>query len=488
MALDDIIKIRSEKRRLMKNLSIDPYPSKVKRTHTIKEALEGFSRLSESETEISLSGRTLSMREHGFLTFGSLRDASGVIQVAFKKDSMGEVNYKMVAERVDIGDFLSATGVLFITKSGERTLDVRSFNIVSKSLRPLPEKWRGLKDIEERYRRRYLDLLMNEEARELLKARGKIIKATRDFFHSRGFEEVETPILQNLAGGASARPFKTRLNAMNMDMYLRVAPELYLKRLLVGGYEKVFEIGRNFRNEGVDHSHNPEFTMLEAYSAYQDYKDGMKFTEDIISYILENAMGGAQVVSDDKEINFSAPYQRITFNEVLMKYVDINYDDYTFSSLIKKAEEKDVIIGRQVASKAEVADLIYKKLCRSRIINPTFIIHHPSEMLPLAKPLASSLKRAGSFQLVIGGWELIKGYSELNDPVVQRSAFQDQEKLKKEGDPEAQSMDVDFLEALEYGMPPAFGIGVGMDRLAAFLGGASSLREIILFPTMKNKE
>lgn len=485
MALDDIIKGRLDKRAQLKQNGTDPYPLHTKRTHSIAEALASFDSLAASNEEVSLAGRLMSVREHGALTFGDLYDGSAKMQIAFKEDSMGESAYRSVAEVLDLGDFVSLTGILFTTNRGERTLEVRSFALAGKTLRPLPEKWHGLKDVEERYRRRYLDLLMNEEVRGLFETRETVVRTIRSFLLERGFREVETPILQSIAGGAAARPFVTHLNAFDMDMFLRIAPELYLKRLLVGGYEKVFELGRNFRNEGVDYSHNPEFTMLEFYQAYSDYKEGMKLTEELVTELVKATIGSMKHEFDGVEVDFTGPWERITFNELLQKFAQVNYEDYTFESLRQRAIELDVKIGKDVYSKAEVADAIYKKYCLPKIVNPTFVIHHPAEMLPLAKPLADNPEFVGSFQLIIAGWELVKAYSELNDPVAQREAFEEQEALRKKGDPEAHTMDEDFVEALEYGMPPALGLGMGIDRIATFLSGAHALRETILFPTMR---
>jgi len=485
MALDDIIKGRLAKRAHLATRDEYPYPLHTKRTHSITEALGAFDALAKGEEEVSLAGRLMALREHGALTFATLSSAGVSIQLAFKEDSLGAEAYKRVAETLDLGDFVSATGILFTTNRGERTLEVRSFNIISKALRPLPEKWHGLKDVDERYRRRYLDLLMNEEVRRIFETRETIMRTVREFLLEKDFREVETPMLQAIAGGTAAKPFKTHLNAFDMDMYLRIAPELYLKRLLVGGYDKVFELGRNFRNEGVDFSHNPEFTMLEFYQAYSDYKEGMKLTEEMVSRIIEKTIGETTHTFEDVEVDFTAPWERIEFNELLQKFAQVNYEDYTFEGLRDRAIELEVKIGKDVYSKAQVADAIYKKYCLPKIVNPTFVIHHPSEMLPLAKQLPDRPQYAGSFQLIIAGWELVKAYSELNDPVLQREAFKAQEELRKKGDPEAHTMDEDFVEALEYGMPPAFGLGMGIDRIATFLSGAHALREVILFPTMR---
>lgn len=488
MALEDIKKLRLEKREALYKQGDNPYPLLVNRTHTVQQVRDSFDELSQSENEVALVGRVRSLREHGALSFGVVQDGTGSLQIAFKKDSMGQVLYKEMLESLDIGDFVAVKGVVFVTNKGEQTLNVRTASIITKSVRPLPEKWHGLKNVEERYRRRYLDLLMSENIQNIMKVRQGVVKYIREFYLDKNFNEVETPILQTLAGGASARPFTTHFNAFDMEMHLRIAPELYLKRLLVGGYEKVFEIGRNFRNEGVDYSHNPEFTMLESYEAYSDYKQGMKFTEQLIKFVVEGVLQSTKHTFEEKEIDFGAEWQRIEFNEMLMKYADVDYNDYTAESLRKKAEKLGVSIEKKVCSKAEVADAIYKKYCRDKLVQPSFIIHHPKEMIPLAKPLSKNPEYVGSFQLVIAGWELAKGYSELNDPVLQEQAFAEQQELKEQGDVEAQSMDTDFIEALEYGMPPAFGLGIGVDRISAFLAGAHALREIILFPTMKPKE
>lgn len=495
-SLSEIIKIRLKKRKTLKDLGDNPYPIFVKRTHSIQEAIDEFFKLSKEKKLIKLTGRLMTLREHGALTFGNLKDGGNQIQIAFRRDGMGKSAYEELSKLVDIGDFLNVEGVLFKTKRGEKTLDVRKFNIISKSLQPLPEKWHGLKDVEQRYRKRYLDILMNEEVSDIFKKRSKIIKEARSFLETNDFLEVETPILQQIPGGASAKPFKTHLNALNLDMYLRISPELYLKRLLVGGFDRVYEIGRNFRNEGMDYSHNPEFTMLEFYWAYSNYKEGMRFTEKLLRHILKQVVGGYKVEYSShgdavkkvsNVIDFSKTFTRIEFSELLQKYTKINYEDHNLESLRKKAKELGVKIAKKAYSKIEIADAIYKKICLPRLVQPTFVIHHPTSMLPLAKPLEDNPKYAASFQLIVAGWELVKGYSELNDPVLQKEFFKSQQTLRSEGNDEAQFMDEDFIEALEYGMPPAFGFGMGMDRLTALLTDAHSLREVILFPTMRPK-
>ena len=496
--LKEIIKNRLKKRKTLTDRNEYPYPLNAKRKNALADVLNSFSKLEKEEKLLAVAGRLMSRREHGKLTFGELYDGTATIQVVFREDSMGKAAYGQISEFIDVGDFLSIKGTAMKTKRGEESIGVREFKIITKSLRPLPEKWHGLKDVEQRYRRRYLDILMNEEARELFKKRSQVVSECRKFLEKKDFMEVETPMLQMIPGGASAKPFETHLNALKLDMYLRIAPELYLKRLLVAGMPKVYELGRNFRNEGVDYSHNPEFTMLEFYWAYADYKQGMKLTEKFVSHIVKKVTGKSKIeyttsategeTGGDKEVKIKTPFERIEFNELLQKYADVNYEDYDMKTLKKKAKELGVDIKKKVYSKAEVADMIYKKYCLPKIEQPTFVIHHPAEMIPLAKPLENDKRYAASMQLVIAGWELVKGYSELNDPVLQREFFKEQEKLRKSGDDEAQYLDEDFLEALEYGMPPAFGFGMGIDRLSAFLTGSNALREAILFPTMKPKE
>ena len=359
--------------------------------------------------------------------------------------------------------------------------------MLAKSLLPLPEKWHGLKDIEERFRKRYLDLIFNPEIKKRFETRSRIIKEIRGFLENEGFLEVETPILQPIYGGATARPFKTHLNALNMDLYLRIAPELYLKRLLVGGFEKVYEIGKCFRNEGVDRQHNPDFTMLEFYWAYADYKKLMKLTERMFEALLKKIFGKLNINYKGKEINFKPPWPMLEFSQIFRKYTKIDLDRIHPKALKEKAEAIGIKVPSE-AGKAEIADELYKKFCRPKIWNPTFLIHYPAEAKPLAKPLEKNPSKSASFQLVVAGWELVNAYSELNDPILQRKRFKEQERLFGKGLEDAQRVDEDFLEALEYGMPPAGGFGLGVDRLVALLTNSHSLREAILFPAMRAKK
>lgn len=426
----------------------NPYPAKGLRTHSCQQTQENFEKLAQDKTEIILNGRLRSIRGHGGSTFSHLEDTTSQCQLYFKKDKLGEKKYQFFVDNFDIGDFAEVKGTLFLTKKGEKTLEVEDYRMLAKSLLPLPEQWYGLKDVEERFRKRYLDLIMNKDVRDKFKARSQIIKSIRKFLEKQGFIEVETPILQNIYGGALAQPFKTHLNALDIDLYLRIAPELYLKRLLIGGFEKVYEIGRCFRNEGLDSQHNPDFTMLEFYWAYADYQDLMNLTEEMFEQIVKNSQ--FKPLAQEQSIDFKRPFKKIEF-------LELGKNDEEVKKSIKK------------------------------IIQPTFIINHPTAISPLAKQLEDDVKKVARFQLVAGGIELANAFSELNDPLEQAKRFEEQNKAKAKGDKEAQPYDQDFIEALEYGMPPAAGFGLGIDRLVALLTNAHSLREIILFPTMKPK-
>jgi len=349
----------------------------------------------------------------------------------------------------------------------------------------MPEKWHGLQDTEERYRKRYLDLLFNKEVKEKFVLRSEIIKRLRFFLEKEGFLEVETPILQPVYGGATAKPFKTHLNALDADLYLRISPELYLKRLLIGGFEKVYEIGKCFRNEGVDRSHNPDFTMMEFYWAYKDYKELMKFTEKMMSWMIKDLFGTLKIDYEGKKLDFKPPWPRIEYSEIFKKHTGIDLEEINKDTLKKKAQELGIDSAK--GGKFEIADEIFKKVIRPKIESPVFVIHYPAEAFPLAKPLDKDPLKSASFQLITSGMEILKAFSELNDPILQRKRFEDQEKIFKEGFEEAQRMDEDFIEAMEHGMPPAAGWGMGIDRFVMLLTGSHSLRETILFPLMKGK-
>jgi len=448
MPITNIRKTRLEKLAAIKRAGIDPYPIKIKRTHSIEQVLNDFERLSRSKTKLSLVGRIRSIREHGGSTFLHFEDGTAKIQAYLKRDKVGVENYRFFSANFDVGDFIEISGVLFKTKRGEKTIEAVGFKILAKSLLPLPEKWHGLKDVEERFRKRYLDLMMNPEIREKFEMRSKIIEELRRILSGQGFLEVETPILQPIPGGALAKPFKTHLNTLKLDLYLRVAPELYLKKLLIGGWEKIYEIGRCFRNEGMDAHHNPDFTMLELYWAYQDRDGLMEFVEETIVDLLKKIKKTQQISYQGEKINFKTPWRRIKFKD-----------------LVKKTKGADL-------------DELFKEACRKKIIQPTFVIDHPVGMTILAKAKPEQPQEAHRFQLVVGGIEIINGFSELNDPL-------EQEKRFRAAKIETERKDKDFLEALQYGMPPAAGLGIGIDRLVALLTDVHSLREAILFPTMR---
>ncbi|MEK7507011.1 MAG: lysine--tRNA ligase [Patescibacteria group bacterium] len=485
MPLDDIKQARLEKLAKLKKAGIDPYPAVSERTHEINQALEDFDALASEKKIIVLAGRVMAKREHGGSVFLDVEDSTGRIQIYFKKDVLGDDTFRLFIETVDIGDFIEAKGFLFKTKKAEPTLEAQSWRMLAKSLLPLPEKWHGLQDVEERFRKRYLDLIFNPAVRENFKTRSEIIKQLRNFLQQHGFLEVATPTLQPLYGGASARPFKTHLNALDIDVFLRIAPELYLKRLLVGGFEKVFEFTTNFRNEGMDRDHNPEYSGLEFYAAYRDLDWLMGFTEDMFIFVLENIFGNTKIKYQEKEINFAKPFKRATFGNLLKEHTGIDYDTASEKDLAEKVKALGLTVEKH-ANRATLADEIFKKQIRPKLAPPTFVRDYPVEMLPLAKKL-SNPNYVGAFQFFAGGFEMIKAFSELNDPVDQRERFKAQENKRAKGDEEAQRMDEDFIEALEYGMPPAAGWGLGIDRLVALLTDSHGIREVILFPLMKPK-
>lgn len=482
---DEIRQNRIEKKERLEKLGLYPYPISVKRTHKIAEALNEFDDLLKKEEEIILVGRIKTMRSHGALTFFDFEDGTGKIQAMFASDRLGEKNYQFFLDNFDIGDFIEVRGIVFKTKREEKTIEGRDFKMISKSLRPLPEKWHGLKDIEERYRKRYLDLIFSPETKHKFEIRSKTIKEIRSFLDENDFFEVETPILQTIYGGARAKPFMTHLNALDIDLFLRISPELYLKRLLVGGFEKVYEIGKCFRNEGLDKFHNPDFTMLEFYWAYADYKELMKLTESMIQNVLKNVLGSTTIKYGENEVDFSGTWERIEFFTLLEKNTGIKYEEVNEETLLNKAKEMGVDVP-EGADKANIADEIYKKCCRPKIINPTFVTHHPYGFQPLAKNLDEN--KLASFQVVVVGTEIINAFSELNDPMEQEKRFKEQERMFKGGFEEAQRIDEDYVEALEYGMPPAAGFGLGIDRFVSIITDSSSLREVILFPLMKPRD
>jgi len=483
--IEEIRENRIEKIKKLESAGLSAYPIEVKRTHEIKQALENFESLSKEEKEVILVGRMRTLRSHGALTFIDFEDGTGKLQALLASDKLGEKAYQLFLDTFDIGDFVELRGTLFETKRGEKTIQIADYKMLCKSLRPLPEKWHGLKDVEERYRKRYLDLMFSDEAKQKFVIRSNFIKELRNFLNEEGFFEVETPILQSLYGGARAKPFKTHLNAMDVDVFLRISPELYLKRLLVGGFEKVYEIGKCFRNEGIDKFHNPDFTMIEFYWSYADYKQLMKLTEKMFDVVLTKVLGTTDVKYGENVLNFKGPFERIEFFALLEKYTGIKYEEISEKALFEKAKEMGIEVP-DGADKPNIADEIYKKYCRPSIIQPTFVIHYPKGFQPLAKNLDE--EKLANFQLVVAGAEVINAFSEQNDAIDQGEVLRGQEKLFKGGFEEAQRSDEEFIEALEHGMPPAAGFGMGIDRIVSMLTDSGSLREVILFPLMKDKE
>lgn len=483
--LDELKKVRLEKLEKIKKLGINPYPARSQRSETIKEALE------KEGKEVKVAGRLMSIRGHGGIQFADFVDGSGKIQLVLKKDKLSAVDDKLLT-LLDIGDFLEVTGKVEKTTAGEISVWVTNLKILSKSLRPLPSQWYGLKDLEECCRKRYLDLLLNNKVKENFIIRSKIITAVRKFLEEKGFMEVETPALQNIYGGASARPFITHHNALDNDFYLKISDELYLKRLIIGGYEKVYEIDKDFRNEGIDKIHNPEFTMMECYWAFADYNDMMKLTEDLYSYVAKEILGTTKIIYGQEEIELKPPWKRITMKEGLKEFAKIDVDklsDDEIKKLLKEngleAEENPSLSGVAAGFNRGVAIATLFELAEPFLIQPTFVTDFPKETTSLCKPKEGDESLIERFEPYIAGVEIGNAYSELNDPLTQRKFFEDQVKAAKSGDEEAQPMDEPFLEAMEYGMPPTGGLGLGIDRLVMFLTNSQNIRDVILFPTLR---
>lgn len=471
----------------LRTLGLDPYPSSVRRTHTCHEVRALFDVLSEQKTTITLVGRIRNQRRHGGSVFLTIEDGSDTFQLYIKKDDAGDKCFHVVKNLTDMGDFIEAEGTLFTTKTGEKTLHATTLNIISKSLLPLPEQWHGLNDVEIRYRQRYLDLIANPEVRDIFMKRSRIVRSLRSYFDAHDFLEVETPILQSIAGGAAARPFVTHHNALDAEMYLRVAPELYLKRLIIGGFERVYEFARCFRNEGIDHAHNPEFTQVEAYVAYKDYEYLMTFVGDMLTSLIRDVFDADRVTHKGIELVFSHPFERISFRDCLLKYANLDIDIHQNEEDLKREASDRGIDCAKHPSHAALLDELFKVFVRPKLSQPTFVTEYPLELSPLAKKKASDPTRTERFQLVIAGMEIVNGFSELNDPLDQQERFDEQKKNREKGDEESQNTDDDFVKALEYGMPPATGFGMGIDRLVSLLTDSRSLKEVILFPTLKPK-
>lgn len=484
MSIDDFRDVRIEKLARLRAAGIDAYPAHTTRTHTLRQVVDGFDALAAAGDTLSLAGRIRAQRGHGALTFLDIDDGSDTLQVLCKEDELGADAYQLLTGSVDVGDFIQVSGPVALTKRGERSITAKQWSILTKALLPLPEKWHGLQDVDERYRKRYLDLLMNPESRATFVTRTKVIRALRAFLDGEQFLEVQTPTLQPLYGGASARPFKTHMHALDIDLFLRIAPELYLKRLMVGGFERVYEFTTNFRNEGMDRDHNPEFSALEFYAAYQDLDWAMQLTEHMFASVLTAVQGGTLLTYEDMQMDFSGSYRRAAFCDLFREHAGVDYLAITQDELQKVADTLGVRVEKSV-TKAGLADEIFKKVIRKQLVQPTFVIDWPAQLLPLAKRTEHNPELVQAFQFFAGGFELIKAFGELNDPIDQRERFSAQEANRAKGDEEAQRMDDDFIEALEYGMPPTAGWGLGLDRFIMLVSGQHSIRDVVLFPTMK---
>ena len=474
--------VRLKKAKSLKDKGIPLYPYNFSRTHTIREVLEDFDELSSSKRTVKIAGRMGSKRKHGKTLFSDLYDASGKIQLYFRRDMLKE-NFDLLA-LLDTGDFLGVEGEVFRTKTEEPTLLVSSFKLLGKSLRPLPEKWHGLKDTETRYRQRYLDILSNPHSREIFLIRTKMIDAIRSFLNERGFLEVETPILQPLYGGAMAKPFKTWYEALQQEMFLRIADELYLKRLLVGGFEKVYEIAKDFRNEGLDRFHNPEFTQIELYEAYKDYEELMEFTQDLFLYITRTLFKDSKIIYQGYEVDFSKPWRRLPFLDTLEDKTGVKGILNLSTDELKGIAERFGIEVSESITKPKLLDKLFSSLIQEKIKEPTFVIDHPKLLSPLAKVHRRDPRLVERFEIIICGMEIGNAFSELNDPIDQRERFEEQIRLREE----YTVMDEDFIEALEYGMPPCAGLGLGIDRMVMLFTDSPSIREVILFPHLRSKD
>ncbi|MBD3247108.1 lysine--tRNA ligase [Candidatus Pacearchaeota archaeon] len=479
---EQIIKERMKKIQGLRDKGINPYPHEFDKKHNIKKCLKSKGK------KVKTAGRLMTKRDLGKIAFCDLQDETGKMQIVFQKDKTSEDVRKKFKDFVDVGDFVGVEGKVFKTKTNEISILVDKMKILTKTILPLPEKWHGLQDKEERYRKRYLDLIMNPEVRDVFEKRSQILSAIREFLNKKDFLEVETPYLQTVYGGAAAKPFETHLNSLDIDLFLAISPELYLKRLIVGGYEKVYTIARNFRNEGIDKWHNPEFTMMEIYQAYADYNDMMELFESIYEYVIKKVNGSTKVKFGKKALDFKKPWKRMTMAEAIKKYAKID---------IKKMSEKELlkfVKKNKVDYKEEtwgwLVQAIFEHFCEDKIEQPTFILDHPLETTPLCKSHRTEQDKKfcqliERFEPFCMGAELGNAYTELNDPVLQRKLLEAQQKMLKKGDEEANPYDEDFVNAIETGLPPTGGLGLGIDRMVMLLTGQESIRDVILFPFMK---
>ncbi len=488
--LERITQQRRQKLDRIRIRGINPYPRSYHRSHTTQEAVALLKRNEEGlakEDEVSVAGRVMAIRRMGKSAFVDIRDGSGKIQLLFQDIGRFDEEQRELFKDLDIGDIIGVSGQLLRTKSGEPTVWVGDFTLLAKSLRPLPEKWHGLSDIDTRYRQRYLDLIANTEVKETFQVRSQVITAIRQFLNQRGFLEVETPVLQPSAGGALALPFITHHHTLDQDFYLRIALELHLKRLIIGGFDKVYELGRIFRNEGISTKHNPEFTMLESYEAYADYNDVMKMLEKMVSKIGQKVLGTDRIKFGDNIINFKSPWRRLSLREAIMQSSGINFEKYPDADSLRAEMLKLKMEVDPQKDRGRLIDELISTFVEPNLIQPTFLLDYPVEMSPLAKTKPDDERLVERFEAFAGGMEIANAFTELNDPIEQRQRFWQQQKERHAEGEMIESIDEDFLLALEYGMPPTGGLGVGIDRLVMLLTGQQSIREVILFPQLREK-
>jgi lysyl-tRNA synthetase class 2 len=491
LELNELLVIRRNKLDELRELGVDPFGKKYERTHLAKGILDAYAEKTKEEleslaVEVSIAGRIMQKRGMGKASFAHIQDISGKIQIYVRKDTLDETKYKAF-DILDIGDLVGIQGVVFKTQTGETSIKVHSLEVLSKSLYPLPEKFHGLKDVETRYRQRYIDLIMNHEVKETFILRSKIIQSMRRYLDSKGYLEVETPTLHAIAGGAAARPFITHHNALDTQLFMRIAIELHLKRLIVGGMEKVYEIGRVYRNEGTSTRHNPEFTMIELYEAYADYKDIMRLTEDLIVHIAEEVLGKTQIMYQEQEINLSTPWARISMVDAIKQVVGVDFSQIMSDEQAHSLAKEHRVSVEPGMTFGHIVNQFFEAFVEETLIQPTFITGHPVAISPLAKKNEQDPRFTDRFELFIVAREHANAFTELNDPIDQRERFEGQLLEREQGNDEAHMMDEDFIRALEYGLPPTGGLGIGVDRLVMLLTDAPSIRDVLLFPQMRER-
>jgi len=482
--LNEQMQVRLDKMHKIEEKGLKPFGYRYEFTHRSGDVKENFDALAEAETEVKLAGRVMAIRGHGKTCFMDMQDKDGRIQVYVRKDVLGEENYALI-KMMDIGDTVGVTGTVFRTHMGEVSIKAVALEMLSKSLRPLPEKWHGLKDVETRYRQRYVDLIVNPDVRDTFVKRSQIIRSVRDVLDSHGFLEVETPILNTIAGGAAARPFISYHNALDMQVYMRIAPELYLKRLIVGGMDRVYELGRVFRNEGIDNRHNPEFTSVEIYQAFADYRDMMDLTEEVVVKTAEKVLGTTKINYEGTEIELASPWKRISMIDAVKEYAGKDFTNVTDLEEARAIAKELNVEVEATWGIGKIINACFEEYVEDKLIQPTFITGHPKEISPLAKSNPENPEITDRFEAFIYGREICNGFTELNDPIDQRERFLKQVEERANGDEEANMMDEDFVTALEYGLPPTGGLGIGIDRLVMFLTNSSTIRDVLFFPTMK---